>query len=210
MTLKSLFAAGLTHLKRVFGGYKKYGISEIAEFSDLVRIPKKITRGSIRNLAKLENKIRAIGEASVREYRRQEELERKIGTRDAKLFLDNLKTTLEVYMMDANSKAGHDAMTASFRLVWDMVERSIKEKGATRTVLNLTDYAANLESELSRLIQAVYDEEYRNKRYLEGRGMWRQSLSGVNAYKAEISKLSAALEIPYSGKLMAAMKGNLI
>lgn len=209
MSIASLFKAGLTHLRRVFGAYKRFGIDKIISLDDILTIPKRPTRGSLRNLAKVENQIRAIGERAVRERKMLDELERKTGSRDPNLFLQNLEYTLE-QAVHANKQGAEDAMRSSFKLLWDMVDRSIKEVGSLRTAMKLIDYAADLEQALTRLVQAIYDEEFQNKRYLFGKDEWRKSTAGAAAYKAEIKRLSSALGIPYSNDLLEAMGGNLI
>ena len=207
MSIASLFKAGLTHLRRVFGAYKRFGIDKIISLEDLITIPKRPTRGSLRNLAKVENQIRALGERAVRERKMLDEFERKTGSRDPKLFIENLKYTLE-QAVQAKHAGAEEAMEASFRLIWDMVDRSIAEVGILRTASKLTEYAADLENALARLVRAIYDEEFRNKKFLMGK--WQESPGGAIAYKAEIKKLSSALGIPFSKSLMDIMGGNLV
>ena len=95
ISIKELFKSEFTRLRRIYGAYKKYGISETLNLEDLVKIPKRPTRGSVRVLEKLENRIRAIGEGLVRKEKKLRKLEDEVGTRDVDLFFENLKATME-------------------------------------------------------------------------------------------------------------------
>lgn len=203
----SRYKALLTTARRVYGAYRRYGIGEYGEFEDFVHVPKKITEGSIRALEKSVNRIRAAGEGAVRGTKRRRELREKTGYDNPKLFFDNLESTL-IDAIRARREGARDAMEKSFNLLWDMIERARARDGDVRAAIALADFSAHVESDLARLVRALYDAEFKNARYMVD-GEWRQDKSGATAYRRYIYEVGAALNINPSPILMDMMGGNV-
>lgn len=67
IALAGEYGEGYTKLKRIYGGYKKYGIEKVKAFEDFFQKPKRPTQGTLRKIEKTEEKIRAVGEQLVRQ-----------------------------------------------------------------------------------------------------------------------------------------------
>lgn len=156
MTIQERYNKALTHVRRVAGAYKRYG----ADFGDMLKPVKRATEGSIRRLAELENKIRAIGEQSVRE-RQKDNLVKK-----GELAKDNLVAAIDG-IPSMGGRPSTRAMVELSRTFIKMVMNELfSDLSKNRSLIGLKRFVNALEAAsigmmniISRLVNAIYDDE---------------------------------------------------
>lgn len=187
------FGEEYTKLKRIYGGYKKYGIGYIADFEDFFQKPKRVTEGTIRRMRETENKIRATGEQAKREY-------------DSDIIITNLKVAMDGYIAGTNEWT-IECMEKSAKIVNQIIDDAVDKHGIYYVAQTIKNFAGNIYDEIRRLIRAIYDEEYRN--IYAGTKRWVNYKKGASSYERGLRELASKFDVEVDTILLKTMGGNV-